>query len=312
MRRTVQQCLALRPDRFGVRYAHVPSFKKHQRKIDEGWLPNGAARHSQAEAIAQALTEAGYCRIGLDHYALPADSMVRARSEGSLHRNFQGYPADPSDILIGFGASAIGRLARSYVQNEVALGRYAARISKGSSPHEGLCPYARRSPPGRSERIMCDFSVDIGQVCRAHGARPDVLRTRSRLQILEGDGVIGFDGTVPEGAHAEEAPFLVRSVASAFDAHLGASGRTHSRGLVHRASDARRRAGCSAAPAHRAGPLASPDMRAYMDLSGSGLEGRMTDATAAPHGRHGRERRRAPDRCDDGHRPCRARSEGRI
>jgi oxygen-independent coproporphyrinogen-3 oxidase len=227
---TVQQCLALRPDRFSVfGYAHVPSFKKHQRKIDEGSLPNGAARHSQAEAIAQALTEAGYCRIGLDHYALPADPMVRARSEGSLHRNFQGYTTDPSDILIGFGASAIGRLAHGYVQNEVALGRYAARISKGefaTTRGYALTPDDRLRAD-LIERIMCDFSVDIGQVCRAHGARPDVLLDAlPRLQILEGDGVIRFDGAVLRVA--EEARFLVRSVASAFDAHLGASRRTHS------------------------------------------------------------------------------------
>jgi oxygen-independent coproporphyrinogen-3 oxidase len=53
-------CLRLRPDRFSVfGYAHVPSFKKHQRMIDEAMLPDGAARHDQAEAIATSLTEAG-------------------------------------------------------------------------------------------------------------------------------------------------------------------------------------------------------------------------------------------------------------
>ena len=40
---TVEECLALRPDRFAVfGYAHVPGFKKHQRKIDEAALPDGA------------------------------------------------------------------------------------------------------------------------------------------------------------------------------------------------------------------------------------------------------------------------------
>ena len=80
------------------------------------------------------------------------------------------------------------------------------------------------------ERIMCDFSVDVGEVCRAHGASPDaLLQAIPRLGVLEGDGVIRLDGT--RLAVADDARFLVRSVASAFDAYLGSSGRTHSRAV---------------------------------------------------------------------------------
>src|SRR6516225_3963661 len=53
---TVTRCIALRPDRFAVfGYAHVPSFKKHQRKIAEGSLPDSLERLEQACAIAGAL-----------------------------------------------------------------------------------------------------------------------------------------------------------------------------------------------------------------------------------------------------------------
>ena len=73
---TVRQCLKLRPDRFSVfGYAHVPTFKKHQRKISETTLPD-SARHSQTNAIAQALIDAGYQQIGMDHFVLPSDSMA--------------------------------------------------------------------------------------------------------------------------------------------------------------------------------------------------------------------------------------------
>ena len=72
-------CVELRPDRFSVfGYAHVPSFKKHQRKIDDAALPDSLARHQQSEAIAGALKAAGYLRIGLDHFALPDDGMAVA------------------------------------------------------------------------------------------------------------------------------------------------------------------------------------------------------------------------------------------
>ena len=51
---TVNECLALEPDRIAVfGYAHVPSFKKHQRRIDAATLPDGEARNTQAEAIGE-------------------------------------------------------------------------------------------------------------------------------------------------------------------------------------------------------------------------------------------------------------------
>jgi oxygen-independent coproporphyrinogen-3 oxidase len=232
-RDTVARCIEMRPDRFSVfGYAHVPSFKKHQRKIDEAFLPDGAARHAQAEAIAEALVAAGYRRIGLDHYALPQDAMVRAQTDGALHRNFQGYTTDPSDVLIGFGASAIGRFAQGYAQNEVVLGAYAERIGRGElATAKGYALTADdRLRADLIERIMCDFAVNVAQLCRSHGTgAEDLLRSAPKLRALESDGIIRMEGEMI--TVAEDARFLVRSVASAFDAYLGQSGRTHSRAV---------------------------------------------------------------------------------
>jgi oxygen-independent coproporphyrinogen III oxidase len=92
---TVEQALKLQPDRLAVfGYAHVPSFKPHQRKIDESALPDASERHAQANAIADVLTAAGYRQIGLDHFSLPGDSLALAAEQGKLHRNFQGYTTD--------------------------------------------------------------------------------------------------------------------------------------------------------------------------------------------------------------------------
>ncbi|WP_230531492.1 oxygen-independent coproporphyrinogen III oxidase [Microvirga roseola] len=230
---TVHRSIELRPERFSVfGYAHVPSFKKHQRKIDEAMLPDGAARYEQAEAIAEALVAAGYWRIGLDHYALPEDSMVQAQVGGSLHRNFQGYTTDPSDVLIGFGASAIGRLTQGYAQNEVVLGRYAERILQGElATAKGYALTADdRLRADLIERVMCDFRVDLMQVCGRHGVAPEsILQSIPRLRMLESDGIIRLDGSVL--SVSDDTRFLVRSVASLFDAYLGQSGRTHSRAV---------------------------------------------------------------------------------
>ena len=91
-----------------------------------------------------------------------------------LRRNFQGYTTDTADALIGFGASAIGRLPHGYVQNAVGLGEYAARISSGDlATVKGYVLTADdRLRADLIERTMCDFAVDVGSVARRHGADP--------------------------------------------------------------------------------------------------------------------------------------------
>jgi len=230
---TVEQCLAMRPDRFSIfGYAHVPEFKKHQRRIVTAELPDGEARHEQAEAMAQRLVAAGYVRIGLDHFALPEDPMARALVQGGLHRNFQGYTTDRCEALIGFGASAIGRLPQGYVQNEVVIGRYAERIADSALPTaRGYRLTAEdRLRAELIERVMCDLTVDIDAICARHQADPSILESSfQRLGQLSQEGVVRLDGhrvSLPD-----EARLLVRKVASAFDAHLDQPPRQYSRAV---------------------------------------------------------------------------------
>jgi oxygen-independent coproporphyrinogen-3 oxidase len=230
---TVRKCLQLRPDRLSVfGYAHVPTFKKHQRKIDEAVLPDGANRHLQANMIACSLTNAGYRQIGLDHFALPEDTLTTAQAAGNLHRNFQGYTTDTSDVLIGFGASAIGRLDQGYVQNDAGTRSYCTQIDSGDlATRKGYALTADdRLRADIIERIMCDFRVDLQQICARYGAKPsDVLQSAIRLHTLIADGVVHLEGHVL--SVTDDARHLVRSVASAFDAYIGTSGPVYSRAV---------------------------------------------------------------------------------
>jgi len=228
---TVEQCLAMRPDRFSIfGYAHVPEFKKHQRRIATEDLPDGEARHEQAEAMARSLVAAGYVSIGLDHFARPEDPMARALSQGRLHRNFQGYTTDPCEALIGFGASAIGRLPQGYVQNEVVIGRYAERVADSRLPTARgyhLTPEDRLRAE-LIERVMCDLTVDIDAVCARHPVDSGVLApSRCALERLAQEGVVDFDGS--RVLLPEDARLFVRKVASTFDAHLDQAPRQYSR-----------------------------------------------------------------------------------
>ena len=230
---TVEQCLAMQPDRLSIfGYAHVPEFKKHQRRIATEDLPDGKARHEQAEAMMRSLVAAGYVSLGLDHFALPEDPMARALSQGRLHRNFQGYTTDPCEALIGFGASAIGRLPQGYVQNEVVIGRYAERIADGSLP---TARGYRLTPEDRLraeliERVMCDLAVDIDAICARHPVDANALASsRCALEKLAQEGVMNFDGS--RVRLPEDARLLVRKVASTFDAHLDYAPRQYSRAV---------------------------------------------------------------------------------
>ena len=230
---TVAKCVELRPDRFSVfGYAHIPSFKKHQRKIAEDSLPDSIERHLQSETIAEALLDAGYVRIGLDHFALPGDSLAIAKQDGRLKRNFQGYTDDSADTLIGLGASAIGRTSQGFVQNAVPTREYLARISEDRLATVKGYAFTEedRFRADIIERIMCDLAVDLPLVSRLHGRdlRSAIL-DRLRIESLIADGAVTMVDhrlSIRDGAE-----FLVRSVASAFDAHLPHSAATHSRAV---------------------------------------------------------------------------------
>lgn len=230
---TVRRALELGPDRFSVfGYAHVPAFKKHQRMINEAVLPDGLARHDQACAIANALKDSGYVQIGLDHFARPDDAMAVAFNDRTLRRNFQGYTTDKGEVLLGFGASAIGHLPQGYVQNQVQVGAYAQSIASGrlaTAKGYGLTDDDRLRAD-IIERIMCEFSADLGDICARHGAEPEaMLRSASRLKPLISDGIVRLDGD--RLAVANDSRFLVRSVAAAFDAHLDPARQLHSRAV---------------------------------------------------------------------------------
>jgi oxygen-independent coproporphyrinogen-3 oxidase len=154
--------ISIAPDRVALfGYAHVPWMKKHQQMIREDDLPGALERFEQAEMAAAMLCEAGYERIGIDHFARPQDPLAVAAREGRLHRNFQGYVTDSCETLIGLGASSIGRFAGGYIQNIVATGQYQTAVANAHLPAaKGLALTSDDHVRGwMIERLMCDFEI---------------------------------------------------------------------------------------------------------------------------------------------------------
>ncbi|WP_395622595.1 oxygen-independent coproporphyrinogen III oxidase [Sphingomonas daechungensis] len=229
---TVEQAVTLCPDRLAVfGYAHVPAFKPHQRKIDEAALPDSDARFTHSRAIAEALVHAGYVEIGLDHFALPDDPLAQAATEGRLHRNFQGYTTDEAQVLIGLGASSIGRMPNGYVQNETRIPVYQNIVAGGRLPiARGYRFEGEDLLRGAViERLMCDNRVDVGQVCEQFDFDPAQLLRSAKLGPLIADGLVEKHGAeISVKPHARP---LVRSIAAAFDAHLAPSADRYSRAV---------------------------------------------------------------------------------
>jgi oxygen-independent coproporphyrinogen III oxidase len=69
------------------------------------------------------------------------------------------------------------------------------------------------------ERLMCDFHVDLAEICRRHGADPSLLTAElAKVDALADDGLALRRGTrisVPDHARS-----LVRVLCAAFDARL--------------------------------------------------------------------------------------------
>jgi len=224
---TARHTAALDPDRIAVfGYAHVPSLKPRQRQFDPEALPGADARFAQAAAIAETLTEAGYRPIGLDHFAKPGDALARIQQAGRLHRNFQGYTTDAAEALLGFGASAIGRLPQGYVQNTPRIAAYQDWATQGRlTTVRGLAVTAEdRLRAAVIERLMCDLEVDLASVAREHAVSCDFALERAALANLARDGLVELAGDRVAVKPAMR-PF-VRTVAAVFDNRRPATG-TH-------------------------------------------------------------------------------------
>jgi len=200
--------------------------------IGESDLADGDGRWAQAEAADSVLRDAGYLRIGLDHYALPGDPLALAAASGRLRRNFQGYTDDPAPVLVPVGPSSIGRLAAGFIQNAAATDVWSRAVEAGRLPVARSLPVSAEDElrAGVIERLMCDLTVDVGTECRDRGFKPAALDgCVAAASALEADGLCRVEGrtvTIPE-----EAFRLMRVVAACFDAGLAPAERRHARAV---------------------------------------------------------------------------------
>ncbi|MBX7232587.1 MAG: oxygen-independent coproporphyrinogen III oxidase [Bdellovibrionales bacterium] len=132
---TAQKTVQLQPDRIALySFAKVPWIKPQQRLFKDEDLPEGLEKRQLYERAYEILTDAGYLEIGMDHFALPSDSLAEAFKNKRLHRNFMGYTDQKTDILLGLGVSSISESPTCFHQNEKILPVYESCIHEGKIP----------------------------------------------------------------------------------------------------------------------------------------------------------------------------------
>ncbi len=222
---SVEEVITLAPDRVAMySYAHVPWLKKPQRVL-AAHLPEGAEKFAIFVSGIERFVSAGYVYIGMDHFALPHDEIVRAQNDRTLHRNFQGYTTRAGCDLYGLGISSIGSVDDSYVQNTKDYAEYHAAAAAGRFStirgHRLTADDVLRREV--INRLLCHCVVKKREIEEKFGLRSfdeTFASAAAKLPEFVADGMV-VDGR-DELRVTTMGRIFIRNVAMLFDAYLEA------------------------------------------------------------------------------------------
>lgn len=215
-RETIRGLIELEPDRVAIySFAFLPEQRPHQKRLARFHIPAGRAKLELFGQAYEDLLMGGYVPVGMDHFALPSDSLAVAQRQGTLGRNFQGYTTHSEAEVLGLGMSAISDIGGWYLQNPGVLQQYSRAVEAGEwAPARA---WRRTSEDDRRRRVihglMCNFRVPFQS--------GDLAELRNELQTLTGPQYrdlleVSLDGIrlTPMGR------IFVRNVAMVFDPYL--------------------------------------------------------------------------------------------
>jgi oxygen-independent coproporphyrinogen-3 oxidase len=217
--KTIEKTQILKPDRIAFySYAHVPWIKGvGQRGFSDSDLPKDEEKRALYEKGRELLEKAGYKEIGMDHFALESDSMFTSMQSKKLHRNFMGYTASKTKLMIGLGVSSISDSWYAFAQNAKTLEEYNALLDKN------LLPIFRGHLLTEEDLIirkhilnlMCHFETSWKEKDMQF---PELPETINRLMEIEADGLIEINADKIQVTNQGK-PF-VRNICMAFDLRL--------------------------------------------------------------------------------------------
>jgi oxygen-independent coproporphyrinogen-3 oxidase len=216
---TIDQTNRLRPDRLAFySYAHVPWIKGNgQRGFKDHDVPKDEIKRQCYEEGKNKLLAQGYHEIGMDHFALERDGMYQSFQAGTLHRNFMGYTASKTQVMIGLGISSISDSWYSFAQNEKKLEDYYARLENNELPvYRGHILNAEDLMIRRHIlNLMCSFQTSWTEPDMQF---PELAEVLGQLEEMQDDGLLKIG---PQSLRVtEQGKAFVRNICMAFDLHL--------------------------------------------------------------------------------------------
>lgn len=216
---TITKTKLLVPDRIAFySYAHVPWMKGNgQRGFNDENLPTATEKSAQYNLGKSLLQKADYTDIGMDHFALPTDSLYTSMVEKRLHRNFMGYTAQKTKVMIGLGVSSISDSWYGFAQNVKNIETYYELLRENNIPlakghilsEEDLC--IRK----HILKLMCNFktswTAETTQI-------PELSNITEKLLEFERDELIQIQNNTLTITKKGK-PF-VRTICMAFDVLL--------------------------------------------------------------------------------------------
>ncbi len=218
---TIDKTNSLSPDRLAFySYAHVPWIKGNgQRGFHDEDLPKDAEKRKLYEDGKKQLEKKGYHEIGMDHFALEKDAMYLSFQNKTLHRNFMGYTASKTQLMIGLGVSSISDSWYSFAQNEKSLEDYYMRVNNGNLPVFRGHILNEEDLIIRKHilNLMCQFETSWEQENQYFLEIDDVIEN---LREMESDGLLVINSLEKTITITEEGKPFVRNICMAFDLRL--------------------------------------------------------------------------------------------
>jgi oxygen-independent coproporphyrinogen-3 oxidase len=216
---TIEKTKSLSPDRLAFySYAHVPWIKGNgQRGFKDEDVPKDEQKRQMYEEGKRKLDESGYLEIGMDHFAVPEDSMTIAFQKGNLHRNFMGYSASKTQLMIGLGVSAISDSWLGFGQNAKSFDDYYQMLEWNQIPINKGHVLTDEDLIVRKHilNIMCTFQTTWNTENTYFDGISEVL---PQLKEFKQDDLLEF---IVDGIQVtEKGKAFVRNICMAFDMRL--------------------------------------------------------------------------------------------
>lgn len=216
---TIEKTKSLHPDTLAFySYAHVPWIKGNgQRGFKEEDLPKDNEKRMLYEIGKKLLHKNGYEEIGMDHFSVISDPLYDAFKNKRMHRNFMGYSASKTQLMIGLGVSAISDSWYGFAQNVKDLEDYYQMLEwdklpvfKGHLLHKEDLIIRKHIL-----NLMCSFETSWQDLSMMVNEIPEIL---AALEEMQKDGLVEI--TENSVCITETGKPFVRNVCMAFDLRM--------------------------------------------------------------------------------------------